>query len=263
METPQFVEYIRRGITQIPHFDTSDVPDLVPPFLHLIKAPAHGPLGFIHTNNKAGEPEQEVDTGFYHRDGQSSPDGTLYDRKWIFHYRQTLPRLLEERNPSFLKAHMPWIKKLAHVHARCVHFCHGVLEQIDRAYPHFRLRALFDPIATRAEHVLRLIAYADTQQPFLGKAHRDRSAQTMALFESHPGLEGLVNRRYVARSSAPNRPLLFMGGSLAEVMQNEVPAFRHRVRYTNNTRVNEQVIRFSVVFFFHARPGTLLKRPTH
>lgn len=254
------------------------VEKIIPHFLYMIARPPSGAWKF-------GFPTPgDADTGLIYRDGKKSgTDGAVYDRKWFFHFRPEIWNLFEshDQDPGEFRTMIEWCEALYRL---CRETMASAMKTVTDEYP----KMVVPPFCTnKTEHldVLRLLAYTETRSeidPIDGatnvtaQGHRDRSGATLAIAESHPGLEGArgecrskgqlkLYEPYRPVASKKDRPLLFVSAKLQDMNGGggTLPALVHRVRQVVPDRVNPQVIRWSVVFFGQAEGTEHLQPATH
>jgi hypothetical protein len=227
----------------------------IPEFVRLVENPPSGPVAFDY--DTVGDP----DSGLIIRTGESKEAGGTYDRKVFWHYRPHLEDMLELRNPEFLESEAKLIGLSREIRARLFEATKCFASELG---PHLSIDLvnLLDP----DKAVLRFLAYTHIRDDSLavgdriiGAAHTDRDALTLALHESHPGLEfERLAGAWREMNSRPDQPIIFAGQMLERAtMTSNVPQVRavwHRVRQLDPTaRMNEKIIRLSVVYFTHLR----------
>lgn len=249
-------DFLTRSYSFLPIPGMSDlIAQAMPEFVRLVENPPSGPVAFDY--DTIGDP----DTGLIIRTGEPKETGGTYDRKVFWHYRPHLDDMLELRNPDFLKNEAKFIGLSREIRERLFEAVQRFASELT---PHLSINVvnLLDP----DKAVLRFLAYTHIRDDSLavgdriiGAAHADRDALTLALHESHPGLEfERPPGAWREMNSLPDQPIIFASQMLEKATTRsagpQVPAMWHRVRQLDPTaRVSNTIIRLSVVYFTHLR----------
>lgn len=249
-------DFLTRSYSFLPIPGVSELIDqAVPEFVRLVENPPSGPVAFDY--DTIGDP----DTGLIIRSGEPKETGGTYDRKVFWHYRPHLEDMLELRNPEFLESEAKLIGLSREIRARLFDAVQRFARELAPNLP-TDIANLLDP----DKAVLRFLAYTHIREDgwadgkrIIGAEHTDRDALTLALYESHPGLEfERLAGAWREMNSRPDQPIIFAGQMLERAtMTSNVPpvqAVWHRVRQIDGAaRVSEKIIRLSVVYFTHLR----------
>lgn len=258
-------QFLRVGYAQLDLPETAGwIPTNLELFTRLLDDNLPPPLCFDDEGNPTNPDLAIANIGLMHRTGAESPDGTFYDRKVLLHTPAfgRLGLILRRHNPIFLSKHGELID-----HDRLFHlWCQKQMVEFASALDK-QARGVLN-LATKVgieDDRLRKLAYTGLRHPQsdeIGLAHYDKCGLTLALYESAPGLEFLIDGRWVPISSQPGRPVIFAGLKLEQLTHGRVKAVKHRVRRVTEKQYNERVLRIAIVFFAHIE-GVELTLRTH
>lgn len=215
-------------------------------FHYFVEHPPEGLCSF-------DSPIQKGDGGFTTKTGTQGSD-----HKTFFHYRPLLHELLKTHNPKLLKnARMRRLLKLsAEVEKECRRYVLGLARTLDAVLPKSQ------DIMFRLKHnpwsALRLVAYTGYRHEMpslLAREHTDRAVLTLALHESHQGLEIKTPHSEIWQhiSPHPHHTIVFGGEGLESLSQGIIPALRHRAHHLEHeTRVRGPILRSAAVYFAFA-----------
>lgn len=198
-------------------------------------------------HNRTGDP----DTGYFVKDGRVGLDGTLSDRKMVFHYRALSIEAKLRARGVYCSRHSHGLDLCSNLRQSCLETLRLFLTELDKVLPGYRFEENFLDPRVADEHVLRLVAYVETRDDdgtVIGQHHWDRCGLTLALGESAKGLRGGIERPYEPVTSLPNLPLIFASKKLEKMTAGQVKAWEHEVVHPGG-RVSAEVIRWAVVFF--------------
>jgi isopenicillin N synthase-like dioxygenase len=135
-----------------------------------------------------------------------------------------------------------------------------VVSWIDRGLPGHGFRDVFMESGLLQGSSMRFAAYDeqfDTQCSIVAGAHKDKSAVTLNLFESAPGLEVLANHTFTSVGRMPG-DIIVSFGILTELLTNgTIPALEHRVMSRGGSMRVPGVSRTSIMFFVDQLPGSM------
>lgn len=189
------------------------------------------------------ELEGDYYVGFVPRGGEDDGSGHFYDRKLFYHHNpQEVSRLLRpQANDDVAKAFFDNCDGLWH-------WCNNQLLEIIRDFQDEELLQLY----LSGRHILRVLAYTERRKgtsDVIAVTHKDKGFLTMALAESHGGLEFSQTKEggYVPGGSTEEHAVVFPGARFEQ--RFEVPAHWHHVRDLGEERWSDSIIRWAVVFF--------------
>lgn len=189
---------------------------------------------------------------FFPQDNEREKDSKDY--KVVLHYRPELEELWRIYNSQLYRTCRKLLRHCRRLYFACTKRLKRFGKDFDKQVRGFNIA---DGIYSK-RNVLRIIAYTKIRPQYkkeriIGKPHIDRSSLTLALAESHDGLEYLDRTveppTWRAISSKPNRPLIFTGRKFCKHTRGRFKALKHRARQTNKKRVNRKIIRWALVFF--------------
>jgi hypothetical protein len=206
----------------------------------------------------------EPDTGRIDRRGTQTAEGKQGDRKIFFHYdgHDVSHLLRTEKTAVFSTQDIRFFEHCTVLYDSLYAYAAAYAQELVASVGGKKGRTLRDFFPKdhhlgRNQAVLRFLAYMETREDesgIIGREHMDRSGLTFAVAESGPGLElQKPDSVYVADSPTEKTLIAFPGGKTQTLSQNTsrpIQATWHRVR-AHEHRVNDAIIRWSVVFFLH------------
>jgi isopenicillin N synthase-like dioxygenase len=165
------------------------------------------------------------------------------DHKHYLHYRHDLERLLwTKRSIRLSPGERMWFSAMRDVHVACTEALYALARAMDDLRPGFDFEN-----RARAHghlHALRVMRY-DAGYESMARAHTDRSALSLHVAESEPGLEipeGWDSR--VCRSPGGKQVLAFPSQDMASITRGALPALWHQVTDQSRTKRSRWVIVF-------------------
>ncbi len=268
----QLEQFVAQSYTRIDMQSSDLIPKILPTFLEMVQNPPLGSWTFY--SNKPGD----RDTGLIRKHGEADTDHKVY-----FHYRTELMDRLEENGTDQeqgFERYVPFLDTCEELFERCRQTQRAFAEELARARPDLRVPPHGTNRTLRYD-VLRLLVYRERRQdrcPFddatdvTARAHRDRNSMSFTIQESHGGLEGArgdkekIYEPFHEVHSEPNKPIIFVGAKLQDLQgdPHKLPGLVHRVRQVDGQRLNEHVIRCSIVYFGHPQGyGKVYEGSTH
>ena len=198
------------------------------------------------------------DDGYILRNAEAKKEGGFYDLKEFFHYRPDLHELLAARGVSIYSQTREWLQSCESLYRTCMSSVLEHCESIDSELGtdlYSRVRSVGPGL-----HVLRLLHYKEEMKKgnLLGKAHPDRCFLTLHLYESHPGLEILVDSEWKEYTPEKGKILAFPGKKAPKETDQRLQALPHRIV----ARIDCPVVkRCSMVFFAHTPDENVPESP--
>lgn len=128
-------------------------------------------------------------------DGLIPRNGGEHDKKFFFHYRPRIRRLLDAKGVDY-SAYEDWFQVLHELHGIIQGEAEFVAGHLDQVIPELNF---LPALKASEETVLRILWYNEVNYDnVIAKPHTDRSAMTVHLCDNYPGLmtsEGLIETK--------------------------------------------------------------------
>jgi hypothetical protein len=252
-------DFIRTGRTVAP-LQTSDlIPDVMSGFERLIHEPQEVRRAHCIDRSRFEDPEQGADDGLISRRSETNgANGDVYDEKYFFHVKESLPLLLRDR--GLYSRDPSWIDACMELHERATLLLLEFARAFDAEYPGAHLFERVWAKDAMSQNTLRLLWYARPKKDgrnVVGSAHVDRDTLTFHIADSRPGLylqtdpESLqFDRPYEVKE---DKTLVFPGAKFPPLVPDTTSRYLANPLYHEiRDRASEEATpRWAIVFFAH------------
>lgn len=204
--------------------------------------------GFKYCTDYGVVPDKKTDRGIFRRERD---DLTGQDAKWLYQYRPSLKRELQNKllDPeTFTPELNDWLKKAKQVYTALHEFSKEIVKGVDHLLPEFKIYERYTDVESNDLHMLRSIAYDEsTDIAPVADIHCDYSFITLAPYQSYPGLQlKKRNGNMVEYKPKEGEIMVFWGRKAPTVSNGKLIKVEHMVNVPETG-----IQRDATVFFGH------------
>jgi hypothetical protein len=228
---------IYTGRQEVPLVSSDLLAPIYPDLERLIESPDRIKSQWEHWLPSAAN-DDEPDNGLI----EKSPEYGGKDPKFFFHYRPCLMKQLALARVD-MELYYPMLHNMHQLYERCKYATEEILLALHNELPQYNIFSRHYSIPEYVRHVLRILYYKPGYR-MMAKPHPDKSALTLHVSDSRPGLHFADDHQL--HTVKPDKALAFTGMK-AHILTNGL--LKLNEHYVTNEFLDQP--RWCCVFFTH------------